>query len=205
MIFEFQRLTEGFYHSDFSLVSSTELSDSHSQHLWYCQADQRYRISSCRPQPFHSWSLGKAFGKSLFCLLQGVCLIEVASKWRSEAKLFFEIAPFSVQYVHLMINEHQRINFRQKPEKNFDQSLSVFDQCLFSHHSLEHSLCKSCCSTLPTKAHIISCSFLLKEPEKLKESQMYQSVYDTRIIMFCYERALKIRRTAINRFWIYFI
>ena len=28
MVFEFQRLTAGFYHSDFSLVSSIELSDS---------------------------------------------------------------------------------------------------------------------------------------------------------------------------------
>ena len=35
MVFEFQRLTAGFYHSDFSLVTSTELSDSHSQYSWY--------------------------------------------------------------------------------------------------------------------------------------------------------------------------
>ena len=29
---------------------------------------------------------------------------------------------------------------------------------------------------------------------------MYQNVYDTRIIIFCYERALKIRRTVVNCF-----
>ena len=35
MVFEFQTLTADFHHSDFSLVSSTELSDSHSQYSWY--------------------------------------------------------------------------------------------------------------------------------------------------------------------------
>ena len=49
MVFEFQRLTVGFYHSDFSLVSSTELSDSLSTFVVLSSRSALSRIELSTP------------------------------------------------------------------------------------------------------------------------------------------------------------
>ena len=45
MVFEFHRLTAGFYHSYFSFVSSTELSESHTQLKYSLYLSSRSTLS----------------------------------------------------------------------------------------------------------------------------------------------------------------